>query len=216
MTENAGRICFVVILYFAVSALVSLAAGQIAGEGYPETHSTLITGISSLIMIPLCILLMRKWLIPFCPGKRNPVLFKFIIILAAACSGAALSLLYGRISELLRFTHYFSDRVQEDLFSADLPEQIIVLGLLSPLSEELLFRGIIFGNCKRMMPETAGALLTSALFTLLHLNPIQMIYAFPMALVMQLFFHLEGSLTAPLVFHIGANLTSVLVRYCVH
>ena len=42
---------------------------------------------------------------------------------------------------------------------------------------------------------------------------IQMLYAFPMGLVLQTFLYMEGGLEAPILLHICANLTSVLTEY---
>ncbi len=207
-----------IVLWLAVSGIVSWAAGMIFGEEYAGMHGTFLTGISSAVLIPVFFLLGKKWAVfrPFEKRRKNTLAAGILITAAAGLCGAVLSVGYGRITDALHLTDVFSNHTQEMLFSASLPIQTAVLGFLAPVCEELLFRGIVFGNMMKFLPEAAAVLGTSALFALCHGNPIQIFYAFPMALVLQLFYHLEKGMEAPVAMHICANLTSVLVEYYVH
>lgn len=207
-----------IVLWLAVSGTVSAAAGAVFGMTYTAADETLLTGISSAVLIPIFLFLGKRWnvLHPFGRQHKHGLFAKILGMAAAAGSGAALSLAYGEITGMLHLTEVFSNETQEMFFSASLPVQIIALGFLTPVSEELLFRGIVFGSLKRCLPETCAVLVTSAIFALCHGNPIQMFYAFPMAFVIQLFYRLNGSLKAPAVLHICANLTSVFIEYYLH
>ncbi len=134
-------------------------------------------------------------------------------LLAAGIAGAGLSLLYGWLTAKIHLSEYFTNDVQRAYYSAPLWQQLIVFCMLTPVCEELLFRGLVFGTIRRKISGWRAAVLTSALFSVLHGNPIQMLYAFPMGLVLQVFLYMEGGLEAPILLHICANLASVLTEY---
>lgn len=176
---------------------------------------TIRTGIVSMIVIPLFWYMLRKWDPEVCLAGRRVSKkgrsLRFLLLPAAFC-GMALSLCYGWLTSALRLTEYFSNQIQDDLLSASSGVQIVVLGFLSPAAEELMCRGLMFGNLRKALPEIWAAVITSGFFALIHGNAIQAFYAFPMALLMQYLYHLEGGLEAPLAFHISANLTAVFLE----
>lgn len=137
------------------------------------------------------------------------VLARMVLPLAA---GSMLSLLAGLLEQVLHLQQYFSNETQEALFSAGLPLQVIGLGILVPVCEELLFRGVVFSRWKRCFGEKSGIWAVSILFALLHGNMIQFLYALPMALLLQLCLKKGKTIWSPVAFHAGANLTSVLVE----
>ncbi|MEW6266691.1 MAG: CPBP family intramembrane glutamic endopeptidase [Thermodesulfobacteriota bacterium] len=85
----------------------------------------------------------------------------------------------------------------------------LVGGLVSPLAEEILFRGLIFGYCRRW--GLAAALLASTLaFALAHLSAQQRVFA-PVTqviggLVFGLAYERSRSLISPLIIHVLGNL----------
>lgn len=126
-------------------------------------------------------------------------------------AGAALSLLWGAASWLLKLDQVFSNEAQERLFSIALPGQIILFGIVSPVLEEVLFRGVMFSVLRKIFPWSVSAIITSAAFAAFHGNVIQMLYAFPMGMVFQLFLKKSGGLMAPAACHAGSNMASVVV-----
>ena len=126
--------------------------------------------------------------------------------------GAALSLLWGGITWLLRLDQVFSNEAQQKLFDMSLPARLLFLCVLSPVLEELIFRGALFSLLSRKLPRRASAVVVSVLFALWHGNVIQILYAFPMGMVLQYFLEKGRSLKAPAACHIGANLTAVTVE----
>ncbi|MCD7841730.1 MAG: CPBP family intramembrane metalloprotease, partial [Lachnospiraceae bacterium] len=83
-------------------------------------------------------------------------------------------------------------------------------GLLVPVTEELVFRGLTYRRMRTRMQTYQAVVISALLFALYHGNPIQMLYAFPMALLLALLYEKSGSLVYPILLHIGANLTAIL------
>lgn len=204
--QNIIRAAMLPFIYLAVSGAVTIILGKPAASA-GSSGETILTGIGALIQIPLYLFLTGRW------GLSDPPRHHAAgWLLLSAAAGSGLSLLYGWISGFLHLEEHFSNQIQENLYSASVLVQLAVLCFLVPVCEELLFRRLIFGCLKRAAGEIPAAAAVSALFSLMHGDPIQMIYAFPMALVMQALYHAEGRIEAPLVFHIAANLTSVLLE----
>ena len=87
-----------------------------------------------------------------------------------------------------------------------------IYGIGSPILEEVLFRGLLFGLLRRVLPDRISVLITSALFALWHGNILQMLYAFPMGLLFQYLLRRDRLLASPVCCHCGANLTAIVVR----
>lgn len=70
------------------------------------------------------------------------------------------------------------------LFSGALWQQFFLKGIAAPLSEELLFRGILFERLRMALPFFWAALGSAAFFGLVHGNWAQGIYAALMGLIL--------------------------------
>ncbi|MCI6767416.1 CPBP family intramembrane glutamic endopeptidase [Porcincola intestinalis] len=214
MDKNNPSAIFPILLWLLVSGIIT-AAFQAAAEktGAFTDVDTAAAGAASALLIPAYVLMLRRWKLPAYPIERKRSLSRGPWLLAAGGAGAALSLLYGWLTAKLHLSEYFTDDVQQHFYSAPLWQQLIVLCMLTPVCEELLFRGLVFGSMRRKNSGWKAAVFTSVLFSVLHGSPIQMLYAFPMGLVLQAFLHMEGGLEAPILLHICANLASVLTEY---
>ena len=96
------------------------------------------------------------------------------------------------------------------LYSSGIWVQIIGLGILMPIMEELLFRGIIYKRLREKTPYLRAALSSAILFSLLHNNVTQMVSAFVLGLLLAYIYDKYGSLKAPAFTHMVVNLTAIL------
>jgi len=96
-----------------------------------------------------------------------------------------------------------------DLITSGL-SSIILLGIVAPLSEEILFRGIILRGLVNRYSPTKAILISAILFSLFHLNPYQFFAAFVMGLFLgYLYFRIKSILPCILA-HSISNLLVVL------
>lgn len=98
------------------------------------------------------------------------------------------------------------------LFSGTLWQQFLLMGIAAPLSEELLFRGILFERLRVALPFFWAALGSAAFFGLVHGNWAQGIYAALMGLILAWLYEKKNRLWEPVLFHSAANLTALLMR----
>ena len=76
--------------------------------------------------------------------------------------------------------------------------------------EELVFRGIVFGNMRKIMNVPQAVFLSALLFGLIHFNIVQFVYAFLLGLVLAAFMYKSGHVYAAMIGHITANAFAVI------
>ncbi|MDO4266367.1 MAG: type II CAAX endopeptidase family protein [Eubacteriales bacterium] len=81
--------------------------------------------------------------------------------------------------------------------------------LIAPVTEEALFRGVIYRRARKVFGVAPAILLSAFVFGLFHGNMVQFIYAFLIGLVLAFICERYGTLTAPMLFHIAANAGTV-------
>ena len=135
------------------------------------------------------------------------------IFMGIACfvSGGILDRVWSQVLLWLRAQDYFSNQTQEQLLASQLAVQIIGLGILVPVAEELIFRGLLYARLRRMLPVWASVLTASVIFALYHGNMIQILFAFPMAIILTLLYEKGKWISYPILFHMGVNLTTVVL-----
>jgi membrane protease YdiL (CAAX protease family) len=91
--------------------------------------------------------------------------------------------------------------------------QIVNVAAVTPVVEEIIFRGLIFSRLKKGMPALIAALLSAALFGVLHGQIIWAGYGFVIGLLFIAAFLKYRSLIAPILLHISFNASSFLLQW---
>lgn len=103
--------------------------------------------------------------------------------------------------------------VVEDQYAASFLVGILCYGLITPVAEEILFRGIIYNYMKRFLNVKTALIFSAAIFGLYHLNTVQMLYAFIMGCFIAYAYEYFGSFIAPVCMHIAANVIAYCLSY---
>lgn len=127
-----------------------------------------------------------------------------LVILAAALSLGMNGLL--NLVELYKYSPTFQE-VSE--YQTDMPIWLGILsfGILAPLGEETVFRGVVYGQLKKISNAPVAVVLSALIFGLYHGNLVQFVYAALLGIVMALIYEIYDSLLASILFHAVANLT---------
>lgn len=99
-------------------------------------------------------------------------------------------------------------------YSASFPIQVVCIGIIVPISEELLFRGVVFKRLREVVDLKKAALVSAIIFALIHSSFLQMVYAFVLALFLAYVYEKYGSFKAPVLLHISVNLVSLICTEC--
>ena len=87
---------------------------------------------------------------------------------------------------------------------------LLMVGIIGPVSEEFVFRGVIYHGYKTSQRFVGSMLLSALLFGLTHLNFNQMSYAGLVGIVSVLLLEGSGSIFYSMLFHICINTTNVV------
>ena len=103
---------------------------------------------------------------------------------------------------------------QEDIAEAfgAVPVQILLIVIAAPISEEVCFRGMLFGGLRERLPRIAAALLSALIFGALHattgLSAVPPLIAF--GFVLCLLYEKTGSIVPGIVLHMLNNSVALL------
>lgn len=88
---------------------------------------------------------------------------------------------------------------------------LLVVLVLAPMGEEMLMRGLVYSRLRRHVPPLAAAVLTTGVFSLLHLNLVQIAVTLPLGLLLAAVYEQTGRLAPVILIHVVFNLFSVIV-----
>lgn len=186
-----------------------------------QQHYPIITVIFSLFLIPAYTI----WLAY--ARRRNPRVLltermrpsDLLAGLAMIVGALGLTNLFFLLLEWLAERSPFVSRQLEDYeriagsFTPDAGIFWLILGIciMAPLTEELLFRGIIQGEFRRVMPEPVAIVLQAVLFAAYHMQPVQSAYALIPGLLLGLAYAWTRSIWVPILMHMTFNFLGSIV-----
>ncbi len=132
-----------------------------------------------------------------------------ITIVLAAVSSLGLNVLLA-LTNLVESSASYQDVAQQQygvLFGAGM----ILYGLISPITEEIVFRGLIFNRMRRYFPHMAAVVVSGVLFGIYHGNLVQGLYGGCMGILMAYLYERMHSFFIPCLFHATANLMVYMI-----
>lgn len=137
-------------------------------------------------------------------------LIMWISIIMISISGCQLLNDLIWISGLHELFPTYSQVAEQTIYSQSVWLILLTVGVVAPIAEELIFRGLLFHRMKDWMKPWLAIILSALAFGLYHGNAVQFIYAFFMGALFALIYHRTGTLWATIVAHMVANLWSLL------
>lgn len=126
----------------------------------------------------------------------------FLIILGIALN-LSYNLIMGGLNSIVHFTNNY------DAINISVALYIVCTGILGPILEEFLFRGIVFNKLKTFNKQMKAILITTITFAIFHSNPIQMLYAFCLGFILIYVYEKYKNLAAPILVHIASNIMNI-------
>ena len=178
-------------LVSAAMAMVMCKAGLI----------TLISDLAVLVILTVFFLV----------RKKKPLAEAGLVRTEPACVGAACAaapLLYAAVTLVMSllpeawlesYIDASAALTQDDVFT------ILATVVLAPVTEEVIFRALIFSRLERAMPGWLAAVLSALAFGLCHGQPVWMAYAFVLGLVFAFLRLRTGSILPSMLAHFIFN-----------
>lgn len=141
---------------------------------------------------------------PAGPGTGEKIGRAAAFLCLAATSALGLNLLLS----LTGFTGLSSDFGETAAAQASVPflPGVLLYGLAAPFSEEILFRGILYGKARSAQGPGPAMVFSGLLFGIYHGNLVQGLYAFLLGVLLAFVYERTGKLRAAMLFHGTGNL----------
>lgn len=128
------------------------------------------------------------------------------LLISGTGAALALNFLAGFVQAASHDTAY--SQVAKTQYAVPLLLGLVAYGVVSPIVEEGVFRGILYLKCRRYLGRPLPAALISALlFGVLHGNVVQGVYGFLMGMLMIWFYERYDSFLAPVLVHAASNVS---------
>jgi len=108
------------------------------------------------------------------------------------------------------------ESLMEPLINSGFVPIIFAVSVSAPLFEEIIFRGIILNDFKKVFPAWAAILVQAILFGFFHGNLIQGIYATILGIILGFIYYKYRSIWAVILLHFSYNTTSLLLDQWLH
>ena len=164
---------------------------------YLSTKQIYIALIVAIIFIPLLINDYKKY-----KKQTNTKINYFYLIIL----GVILSLMYNV------FAYYLNFALKTSLFdnNSNIAVTLLSTGILGPIIEELIFRGIIYNELKSKYSNMKSILIRTIFFAIIHINIIQILYALIIGFILIFVYEKYNNIKAPIILHMASNITTTL------
>ena len=119
------------------------------------------------------------------------------------------------VSKLLlpEFTEQQQVKELRDNFFEIISRDGIMIILLAPIIEEVVFRGLFYAALKSYFPWFVSLIFSSVVFSLIHENILAFTLLFSLSLLLTFIYELYGKLFYPILIHICFNITMLFLIY---
>jgi len=224
------------IMVSVIYLFIMMFASSFTSGGFdPGKVDRLLSDITALLIrqannisgIYAILIILAAWLVIRALLRSNPLAIRrepvkkgtwaAAALLMAGVSGAIMLLMAG--IQALGQTVPFIDQALQDyiklsqnfISSGNILLVILTTCFVVPIAEDLVFRGIIQGELRRVMPGWTAVLLQGVIFALVHGNPIQITYVIIPAIMLGAVYEWTKSIYVPIAMHMLFNFAGAAI-----
>lgn len=212
----------IIFLYDAAAEYLSGGMREYLAE-HVMTVTQLVNAISMVVAVLPLVPMLRRELESRKPSESRGLLLKtahdtrqsgrighmalsvLSVVILAASSSVGLNILLS-LTELVKASETYQ-AVERQQYSVVFGVGAVLFGLISPIAEEIVFRGLIFNRMRRYYPTFAAIVISGALFGVYHGNLVQGVYGGCMGILLAYTYEKMHSFFIPCLFHAVANIT---------
>lgn len=164
-------------------------------NSYIDSKTLLIIFIVAIIFIPLLYIQYKKY------KEMNKLdIFNILKIIVV---GICIALIYNII--IIIISPYYK------ISYLPLYVQILATGIIGPIIEEILFRGIVYNKLKEFNSTKKAMIISTIIFALSHSSYIDIIYTLVIGYIFVTIYEKTNNLKYPLIMHMSANIIIILL-----
>ena len=220
-------LCYLIMIGVALAISLIMMALNGMWYGYDienlmtieAEYPLLIMGVAAVVLIPIFIVLYRRDCFLRAKGRLGRgsidnqgtsigvcVATVFLMISASQ----ALNMLIKVLGLHQIFRYHVEDINNVFVANNSMLLTVLVVGMLVPIMEELVFRGLVFRRLSDYAGNIAGIFVSGLIFGIYHENMIQFIYATILGWLLAFVFSQTDSMIVPIIGHMVANLWSII------
>ncbi|WDV46964.1 CPBP family intramembrane metalloprotease [Clostridiaceae bacterium M8S5] len=207
-TKTAIQISFYCIIYNINYNIISNIYKVFKG-----IYNTLICNIINIFFTLLIYYMIYKFnnknLFKYCKFNRK----KRNISIYAVVLGISINIIAIIMLNIIDINTYNTDNlktIQNIITENNLIASIITIGIIIPIFEEILFRGIVFNKLKQLFNIEIVIILQAFLFGLYHGEIVQIIFTIFLGLTLGLTYYYTESIYIPILIHASNNILSII------
>ena len=207
--EKIKRTLISVGIFFVAQLVVSLIfliSGMAQGM---DINTAVNSSLGMVLLISDFLVILILLIIKYCSFKelfqKVPADVLLICIAFAMCGMFAVELLSSAVD--------IPNRLEEQFQAmAGTVSGFLGICIVGPIMEEILMRRIILREMEAATKSMwLGIIISSALFAIIHINPIQVVFAMPAGIFLGWVYCKTGSLLVPICIHIINNTISFMM-----
>lgn len=200
------------IAYYVISSCVIYFSAIAMNNGmvfpHMDEHSkgiaTLISAIAVIVaVLPLIPAFKREY--PRLVPKSDRKMYRIGLVVILAISSAVFFNVAFSLLTITQSSEVYEE-VQNHQFSLPLSLGIIIYGVINPITEEIVHRGLIYNRLRRYFNLPIAMIFGPLLFGLSHGNMVQLLYGFIMGVFISFVYERYGAFLYPVIFHCVANI----------
>ncbi|MBQ4558821.1 MAG: CPBP family intramembrane metalloprotease [Tyzzerella sp.] len=141
--------------------------------------------------------------------KRDVLRHVGIIVLLSVSVSVGLNILLLLIN-LPQYSEQYQ-KVSEILYAPPIWQQLLTSGLLIPIVEEVIFRGLGFRLLRRWIPFSWAMVISAVAFGAYHGNLVQFVYAGFCGVLLAYFYEKYQTILAPILSHAVMNIVAIVL-----
>lgn len=200
------------IVFAAIQVVVSMLVQGVwmlvMGKESAMNATGMIITMAVFSVLTMVVFLWAKWSVVSRHWVRTrPWFVLFWCVLAALGALIPSVWIQEHMPELPNIVEGEFDMIMKDRWG------YLVVGLLAPLAEEMVFRGAVLRSLLRWKENPwIGIVISAVLFAVIHMNPAQMLHAFLIGLLLGWLYYRTDSIVPGVVYH-WVNNTVAYVMY---
>ena len=203
------------IVFAAIQVVVSMLVQGVwmlvMGKESAMNATGMIITMAVFSVLTMVVFLWAKWSVVSRHWVRTrPWFVLFWCVLAALGALIPSVWIQEHMPELPNIVEGEFDMIMKDRWG------YLVVGLLAPLAEEMVFRGAVLRSLLRWKENPwIGIVISAVLFAVIHMNPAQMPHAFLIGLLLGWLYYRTDSIVPGVVYH-WVNNTVAYVMYTLY
>ncbi|WP_265445841.1 CPBP family intramembrane glutamic endopeptidase [Acetivibrio straminisolvens] len=214
-----AQIAVTAVYFIAVIAFLAVTGQTI---NWAETYETILVNTTTAVLVSILLTLPIYFIIP---KIRRQNFFEVFMFKKTGVSTLGLSLILGtslnlfisyvivyleRLTPLQNMTREHQE-IMEKIMEGNPIIVFITVGIMAPIIEEIIFRGLVLNELKKAIPIYPAIILQALIFGIYHMNPLQGAYAALLGIVLGIVTEKTRSIWTPILVHVSFNSLSTLL-----